>query len=354
MPNPATLLDRGVGCLLGGALGDALGAPVEFARLPEIRAEHGRAGITEPPRPALITDDTQITMFTAEGYLAAWVRGHRDGVWQPMDAAWRSYRRWLTTQQAKEPDPAAHGLLTDKRLYASRAPGLTGLRALTSNEPGSLDQPRNDAQGCGAVARSAPAGFAPTARRAYDLGCELGALTHGHPSGWAPAGALAMLIHLIAVRGRTLAEAVDQVTGRVLRDDQPTALALAAAVKQAAVDRARIRENPSLAPWPASIEQLGQGWTGPESLSIAVYAALAQPAAQELAQGLRIAVNHSGASASTAAIAGNILGALHGRAALPREWLVRLELADALSQLGLDLASCCSGVTFEHDPYLIT
>ena len=42
------------------------------------------------------------------------------------------------------------------------------------------------------------------------------------------------------------------------------------------------------------------------------------------------AVNHSGDSDSTGAIAGNILGARLGLKALPREWIDRLELTDVI------------------------
>jgi ADP-ribosylglycohydrolase len=38
---PPTKLERVLGCLLGGACGDALGAPVEFMSLREIHAQFG-------------------------------------------------------------------------------------------------------------------------------------------------------------------------------------------------------------------------------------------------------------------------------------------------------------------------
>ncbi|MFC5822779.1 ADP-ribosylglycohydrolase family protein [Nonomuraea insulae] len=70
------VLDRVRGCLLGGAIGDALGAPIEFQSLREIRREHGAEGITGyvttwRGRTGLITDDTQMTLFTVEGLLEA-------------------------------------------------------------------------------------------------------------------------------------------------------------------------------------------------------------------------------------------------------------------------------------------
>ncbi len=56
-------IDRIKGCLLGGAIGDALGFPVEFLFLSEIRQEYGENGITtlqlNEIGKAEISDDTQ-------------------------------------------------------------------------------------------------------------------------------------------------------------------------------------------------------------------------------------------------------------------------------------------------------
>ncbi len=70
MPTPS-LLSRFRGCLLAGAVGDALGAPVEFTPLGEILGEFGPGGpaeLEDGPYPAgSVTDDTQMTLFVAEG-----------------------------------------------------------------------------------------------------------------------------------------------------------------------------------------------------------------------------------------------------------------------------------------------
>ena len=83
----APVRERYQGCLLGGAVGDALGAPVEFMRRSEIIREFGPHGITDlaPAYGKLgaITDDTQMTLFTAEGALRAYVRGTLRGICSP-------------------------------------------------------------------------------------------------------------------------------------------------------------------------------------------------------------------------------------------------------------------------------
>ena len=69
----ATARERFLGCLLAGAAGDALGAPVEFDSLARIREKYGPQGIRDfaPAYGKLgaITDDTQMTLFTAEAMI---------------------------------------------------------------------------------------------------------------------------------------------------------------------------------------------------------------------------------------------------------------------------------------------
>ena len=68
-----------------------------------------------------------------------------------------------------------------------------------------------------------------------------------------------------------------------------------------------------------------------EALAIAVYCALTHP--EDLAAAVRLAANHSGDSDSTAAITGNIMGALLGAEAIPASWLDVLELRDTIDRL---------------------
>lgn len=341
MSIPSTVVDRAVGCLLGGALGDALGAPVEFLQRADIRAEYGDAGITEPPPQALLGDSTQMALFTGEGYLNAWTTGNNGGPWRPVEATAAAYHRWLTTQQEHKPHPGTTGLLAEAELYANRSPGLTSLRALQEKQLGTPDRPRNSSKGCGGVDRSAPVGFAPTPDMAYALGCQFGALTHGGTGGWASAGAMALMVHLVAVKGRRLPEAVEQATGRVLREDAETATVLAEAATLARLDADA-----------GHIERLGQGWVGPEAVAIGAYCALAMPKPGQFTEALRLAVNHSGHSDTTAALTGSLLGARHGTAVLPRPWLNRLELADVIERVGHDLGASCSGEKFSERRYL--
>src|SRR5688572_23506114 len=100
-PPPDPIRRRWRGCLLGGAVGDALGAPVEFMALAEIRERFGAAGIvdytTAFDRPGSITDDTQMTLFTADGLLRAHIKQSLEGSVNIPAIVSHAYQRWLMT-----------------------------------------------------------------------------------------------------------------------------------------------------------------------------------------------------------------------------------------------------------------
>ncbi|WP_433500005.1 ADP-ribosylglycohydrolase family protein [Sphaerimonospora sp. CA-214678] len=348
------------GCILGGAIGDALGAPIEFSSLGGIREEYGPAGITGLVPDGnggigLITDDTQMTLFTLEGLLRANVRFAQRGFCHVPSVVRSAYLRWLDTQQYDAP-PARDdrhafrtgGLREQRWLYARRAPGnacLSGLDAqrggqadggaggeVRLGEPGPVN-PRS--KGCGTVMRSAPFGLAGGApRQIFATAAECARITHGHPTGHLAAGAFAVLIHFL-VCGAMIREAVADAM-EILGDypaHEETTEALRAAV--ALADRGD--------PTPEKVESLGGAWIAEEALAIAVYCALVEhggaPADRDiLRRALLLAVNHSGDSDSTGAICGNILGARYGDLALPGEWLVHLEGRAAMTELADDFA----------------
>ncbi|WP_199781268.1 ADP-ribosylglycohydrolase family protein, partial [Cronobacter malonaticus] len=79
---------------------------------------------------------------------------------------------------------------------------------------------------------------------------------------------------------------------------------------------------------------LGEGWVAEEALAIALFCALR---ARSFEEGVLMAVNHDGDSDSTGAIAGNLLGAMYGIAAIPETWLARLELNAVIQEMADDL-----------------
>jgi ADP-ribosyl-[dinitrogen reductase] hydrolase len=187
-------LSRFTGCLLGGALGDALGYPVEFLKAAsEIERVLGPLSAARLPRSrggkAVVSDDTQMTLFTAEGLIRAQHRTMDRGNRSPPVVILAAYQRWLSTQTGSEleqwRDPLQRGWLIDvPELRARRAPGNTCLSALeaslTAKTLPSVDARPNDSKGCGAIMRSAPIGLvANDIEGAFRLGRDAGVLTHG-------------------------------------------------------------------------------------------------------------------------------------------------------------------------------
>jgi ADP-ribosylglycohydrolase len=336
-----TVQSRFAGCLLGGAVGDALGAPVEFMKRTEILRKFGPKGITQYA-PAygglgMITDDTQMTLFTAEGLIRAWVRGCMKGITTYSGVTAHAYLRWLQTQGERPTCDIDFGtdetgwLFQQRDLHSRRAPGNTCLAALRAMK--SLGEPaRNDSKGCGGVMRIAPVElFAWRLRQqdsphdAFCLGTELAALTHGHPTGALTGGVLAVLI-LALTDGASLPEAL-VVSKAILRSEsghEETLRAIELAETLAASGQ----------PHEAAISQLGQGWIAEEALAISIYCALV---ARNFKHGVILAVNHDGDSDSTGSITGNLLGVMHGVRAIPAEWLEPLELREVITSLAEDL-----------------
>ncbi|NAS24285.1 ADP-ribosylglycohydrolase family protein [Herbidospora sp. NEAU-GS84] len=308
------------GCLIGGAVGDALGAPVEFDSLGRIRAHYGPGGITDLTD-GLVTDDTQMTLFTVEGLIRGSVRDRERGHVHVPSVVRHAYLRWLDTQDhPAPPDPGdllhRTGWLREQTwLYARRAPGnacLSGLRG----------QVNADSKGCGTVMRSAPFGLGPwPVGQAYAWAAECSRLTHGHPTAAASAGALAAIVHHL-VNDTTLENAVAATLPLI--DDDATADALRAAVALA-------HTGP---PSPEKVESLGEAWVAEEALAIGVYCALV---GGSFTEGLVLAVNHSGDSDSTGSVCGNLLGAEGVR--IPAAWIDRVEGRDTIERLADDFVS---------------
>ncbi len=334
-----TSRDRFFGCLLGGAVGDALGAAVEFESRAAIRETFGPDGITDyaPIYGGLgrITDDTQMTLFTAEGLLRGWVRGCLKGITSYPSVTAHAYQRWLATQGiplegvdiVREPG----WLFQQPELHHRRAPGNTCLSALrTMRAWGDLAE--NDSKGCGGLMRVAPVGLFHwnvrehhSARDTFRLGCELAALTHGHPTGQLTAGVLAALIRELT-DGASLPEALD-VAKPMLREEKDHHETLRAI---------ELAENLAAGNVPSekAIARLGEGWIAEEALAISLYCALV---ARDFRDGVILAVNHDGDSDSTGSITGNLLGTLYGVDVIPQEWLEPLELRDIIMEIADDL-----------------
>lgn len=279
-------LDRYLGCILGGALGDALGYAVEFDHLHSITAQFGEGGIQSPQLDpisgkALISDDTQMSIFTIDGILS---NVCNEAGWEITQGLIRvmtkSYLKWLYTQtndERVEPqyenwEPVNrlnYDLYVVPELFNRRAPGNTCLSALYERASVEHANLSNNSKGCGGVMRVAPIGLYlhNNYDSAYRYGRETAAITHRHITSDQSSGALAAIIALI-MNGKSIRQALRQTLTILEKEagiNKETTEALKCAIALADNKSITVRD---------AINELGEGWVAEEALAIAVYCAL--------------------------------------------------------------------------------
>ena len=373
-PNPkqsAQNHDRVLGCMVGGAVGDALGYAVEFSSWPQIRSRYGERGITryelDRRGVAPISDDTQMSLFTAAGILLGMTRGSMRGIMGRIDTyCWHSYQDWLKTQElSSRPEKDEYGfdrcytwLMDVPELYARRAPGNTCLSALRAEASGKRAE--NNSCGCGGVMRTAPLallnyihGYADGDMAYCDMcAAEAARITHKHPLGFMPSAVLNHILMELLAGTESIEKAVEKGL-RALPDIHseedgnkpyeelwPEDVAKLRRLVIQAIESAHVDM-----PDPVAIESIGGGWTGHEALAIAIYSAIKHRDSFEDA--IISSVNHSGDSDSTGAICGNIMGCLLGWSAIPAHFTEKLELLPVIEEMGEDLFTGC--IISEYD-----
>ena len=334
--------DRVRAMILAGAVGDALGANIEFDRLPELARHVDRATLrhtypTGAYPPGAITDDTQMTLFTAEAMIRA-RDGHNTDFAHEIAPA---YLRWYGTQHGGT-QTAGAGLCAHAELYAARAPGATCMGSLSHpSRLGNLHTRTNDSKGCGTIMRVAPTALNPEPGYA---GAVSAAITHGHPDSIAAAAAQATLLALL-IRGVPLRKAIAN-----LLDDLETAVTdpgIFGLNAWAATGFGNVHEIVARALILAELEdepadhiidrEFEGGWTADDCFGIALYAALSDE--DDPLEALIASVWHSGDSDSTGAVCGNILGAAHGLGWMPDsllDGLVERNVIEMTTSLLLD------------------
>lgn len=329
-----SIKDKYLGCLIGGAVGDALGYPVEFSTYNQILARYGDGGIRDYSLTggiALISDDTQMTLFTAEGLLML-----SD---DKLTSIYNCYREWAAMQIEGYPLPKVISRLAKyPELYESREPGRTCMLSLAHNEHGSVAQPMNDSKGCGGIMRVAPIGLyynisKTSTAEISKIAAEAAALTHGHELGYIPAAILGHMCAVLAQTDMTVADALTDAvnTTKMLFGDTENMKCLQNLIEKA------VELSKADIPDIDAITRLGEGWVAEETLAIAVYCSLKY--SDNFEKAIVVSVNHSGDSDSTGAVTGNIMGAHLGLSAIPQKYTEHLELYDLIKNTADELYS---------------
>ena len=355
-------LDKIRGSLIGGAVGDALGYSIEFDSESSIFARYGEKGISEYALDtfsgkAVISDDTQMTLFTANGLLVGNTRVAMRGIGgAPHCYVEGAYQDWLLTQDSSYSEVSSNKRYTEKggsswlldvpELFCRRAPGNTCLSALRhpNRAEDCIERPVNNSKGCGGIMRVAPVALLYDGSESGNVdirnldkeGAYVAAITHGHPLGYMPAAVVTHIINRMVYGPKmSLKEAVIEAQktcseifeGFNHLDEMNQIIDLAIELSE---NDERDLNN---------IHKLGEGWVAEETLGIALYCALKYQ--NDFSKAIAVAVNHKGDSDSTGAVTGNILGAVVGYAAIEDQWKRDLELHDVILEMADDLCHGC-------------
>ena len=341
--------DRVRGSLIGGAIGDALGYPVEFiSSYKDIQLRYGEKGITHWDT-ALISDDTQMTLFTALGILNA----KNNGI-APIPAIGQAYIEWLYTQMGMRSKRFNDCWIGDlPEMNVCRAPGHTCIAALEELLQGR--EAMNNSKGCGGIMRIAPIplyglsqGRILNIKALNELAADAAYITHRHPLGYIPAYVLSHILYRLAVEESPtctmfisfIREALQYAENKYKKEIQSVEYL------KALLDKALDVACENL-PDDEAIKQLGEGWVAEETLAVAIYCSVKYQ--DDFSKALCAAVNHDGDSDSTGAVTGNILGAYLGYEKIPAQWKENLECADVIDEIALDLCHGC--IMSEYSTY---
>ena len=365
------------GCLMAGAAGDALGYEVEFMSRRSILSRFGENGITkfalDCNGKALISDDTQMTLFTANGMLMGLTRGYMRGIGgRPEKYVDIAYLDWYYTQTGKKREMLIDDwhptwLRDLPEMAHLRAPGNTCLSACESLFRG--EKAQNNSKGCGGIMRVAPmalldAGYASRNENCYSIeelaeaGGEIAECTHRHPLGFLPASLLIVLLYkVIPMTAKQVQEEIDGIVAdtvnildRIYKGKYETDKRYLKELTMKAVQLAHSDISDADA-----IRQLGEGWVAEETWAIALYCAIRHIDSVEDA--IIASVNHDGDSDSTGSICGNIMGAIYGYEHIKssnlfcpegHEFEDTLELSEIILALADDLSTGC--IISEYDP----
>lgn len=298
------MIEKLKGLVYGAAIGDALGAHVEFLSLEQIKEEYGPSGIQDLREHAIWTDDTQMTLALTRAVL----RTKDQDVESIMKEIAKEFILWMD-------DP---GL----------SPGMTCMNAVYQLKQGVSwrESGKNNSKGCGTAMRVSHLGY--VYRDEPDKLKQVAALssriTHGHPAAEAGSIAAAFLVKL----------ALDAIPlGHFLVNLRPIVQEISPDFdKQMELLKKVIEEDLSVE---QGLAKLGNGWIAEEAVAMALYAVIKNP--NDFVQTVRSAVNISGDSDSVGTIAGGISGALLGIDAIPESWVEKLAQKGILEGIVLDL-----------------
>lgn len=306
------------GCLLGLAAGDGLG------RGPE------RLNGYLP-----VSAYTQMAAYASNGLLLGLTKGQLSGAMAPPVryiamalSEWASLQLWRETK-------VQCWISRSSRMDFRRCPEPEVLDVLASGEQGTMEDHASSLRGPGALMAAVAVGLFFDPERIdrseiQRLGAEAAALTHGEASAFLSGAALAHMLSRIVWDGVTDLDKLAKETGAMLRKR------FMREYHQAWTISAKLRYVRHLARTGKAegLEKLSGG-TAMEVLLGSLYFCLTET---DPTTAVEKAARWNSAAG---AVAGAILGAVHGEETIPQEWIDETECADVLRELAEDLFRGC-------------
>ena len=335
------------GCLLGMAVGDAMGYTVDDRSWQEIREDYGPNGLLGYDLVngyADVTSYTQLAAFTCNGLLLGLTRGQMLGKMAPfVKYIGLSSREWAASQRPwGRPDKTFCWLMQQSELCRRHCMDTRMLDTLGRNKMGTLEDPINNFATPGGITSAVGVGLFFDHDRMDQaeidlLGAEAVALTHGSPTAFLSGAVVAHVIsrclrHPEAKLKTLITEAVEAMKEQ-FGHQYSQAYEIANLVRHAIT----YAESPNLSQ--AEVMERLRCENAAQVLSGAVYACLASH--EDFDSAMIVAVNHSGRSSAVGALVGAILGLRLGEEALPEFYIECLEPAAILQELADDLFHGC-------------
>lgn len=304
--------DRYEGCMLGLAIGDALGGPIEFLTYDEIRQRYPPDGVTDfmdyrGLKAGSYTDDTEMSIAVAQGLLRSGST-EIDDIMQHVAA---EFVQWFNNTSIL------------------RSPGSTCMGAAARLAAGThwRESGMNDSKGCGTAMRSAPIGllFRHDLDAIVQVASASSQITHGHPAATAGAIGSAFMVAR-AVDGCDVMSSLPLLMKRTsgIHPDFTSRLAFLPGALALNSDQ-------------QAYSILGEGWVAEEALAGAIYAVAV--AGNSFVRAVTGAANGGGDNDSRACIAGAIAGATTGRSGIPKKWVQEVESRQLLVSIAGDLSA---------------
>ena len=318
------ILDKVRGCMLGGAVGDALGYPVMNLNIDDIRKEHGENGISEylldENGKAGISDITQLSLFTANGILSGKTKACKIGTEGPdVETVCQAYKDWVKTQESDNTNEShTTWLYNIENLHSRRHSLESGIDIVVlffKEENMQIEE-------------------------IYVFAANLAASTHGYDAAYISAAILAHIINKVTYTEMTLKEAVSDAMNTVKRlcgykpHVESVMEGLSRAVSLAGDD---IDDK-------EAVSEIGIGNSADEVLAAAIYFSLKYE--EDFEEAIHAAVNNDGKSGAIASVTGNILGAYLGARAIPEKYLEKLELRHIIQIIAEDLHEDCPNTNY--------